>query len=277
MARNQKNNGREHVEFSDRAMVLFYERALSQQWHVDQDVDWNALSFEWLPPQVRSAMGVLYSFTTAAERHGFVIGKHLLEVVPEGLLRQFLTTQVVDEARHVEFFGRVARRLSSGANDAPEWVAALDQELLATRDELTLVLHCFVIENLAQALFIDTARRSRQIMSRGIMLPGSRSVHRLLGYLIGLVGRDEARHVGFEMRYLRSRLLDISRLERARLERQAATWGRLMSTPFEALGGDIARLGMNVEELLARAWGAQRAQFRRVNLELPDLGDAATA
>lgn len=264
----------------DESTRALYERAIAEQWHVTLDVPWDLMPLDVLSEPIRHAMGATYAHIYFAESYGLGLCGRLVDVAPQGSLRQFASTQVMDEARHVHFFGRALASLGVEPV-APPGLQILERELSDVRDPINLLVHAQVVENAAQAFFVEAAQRSRSLLRAAIRLPGSEGVDRLLQCIIKFVGRDEARHIAFGQRYLAMLLADIDRVEHARLERQAACWCRIFHESFAELRPHVTRLGLGADEVLAQVWRVQRKQFRRLGLEIGEsshaVGGFATA
>src|SRR6188768_2266571 len=106
--------------FPDDACRKLYERAKNEQWRVDHDIDWSRLQIEDLGAQIRQAMAVVYGQLLFGE----VIALHAISrAVDTGLpalwIKLFGATQIMDEARHVEFFSRVTAKLGGPPSALP--------------------------------------------------------------------------------------------------------------------------------------------------------------
>lgn len=244
-----------------------YERAIADQWQAGRDVAWDALELERVAAPIRKAMAMAYGHVYYAERFGLGLCGRLVDVTPAGWTRQFAATQVIDEARHVDFFSTLLARLG-GEPIAPPGLVALELDMKDVRDEVELLIHSQVIENAAQTFFVEAARRSRSALGSAIRLPGSAGIAQLLQYLIDLVGRDESRHIAFGQRYLAAKLEHIGASERSGLERRAERWCRMFYASFAELGPHVTRLGLPAQEILAQVWATQRKQLLRVGLEI---------
>jgi len=127
----------------------------------------------------------------------------------------FLTTQIVDEARHHVFFDRFMREVASQGSDIDSTLAACDRHLtwgyrqvFAELDRLTdalarkpkdqpllaqvVALYHFVIEGL---LAIPGQHFIKRYVDKLEILPG-------FAYGMSMVSKDESRHVAFGVKFL---------------------------------------------------------------------------
>ena len=255
------------------AVERLYERSIAEQWHVVQDVEWGALDIRRLGEPIRRAMRAIYSHTYHAESYGLGLVGRLVDVPPAGRMRQFAATQVMDEARHVDFFSRVLKQLEVDPEEPPQALMELSEDASRARDDVRILLYGQIIENSAQTLFLEGARASRERMKAGIRLPGTQGAERMLDYIVRLVGRDEARHIAFGQQVLAARMGRYSAGERRVLEQEVGDWSLRFNASFSRLEPSIRRLGLPAEQVLHKAHRSQRLQFRRLGLDLPDPAD----
>lgn len=200
-----------------------YELWERQQW-LSQGIDLSADRREWasLPDEARRPlMRALSSFFIGEERVASQFCGLLLSA-EDAQEHSYLTTQQVDEARHMQFFDRFYRevialdtpaieeRLGSVREDLgddflaifDERLAEVDRRLIASPDDVEakvdfVTIYHMVIEGM---LGIAGQRAVREYLERhGGMLPGLR-----IGF--ELVERDEHRHVAYGTWFLQHAL-----------------------------------------------------------------------
>lgn len=254
--------------FPDEASQRLYQKALADQWQVE-NVDWQTLDFAQLAKPVRRAMGAIYRDVHLAESVGLRAQGRIVDLAPAGWLRQFSAVQVMDEARHVDFFARLVGQL-----DAPcEASAAMHdwcREMLSLRDHDALMLSSLILETTAQVLFVEGAKHNQELRRTALRMPGTEAVGHLLDYVLHYVGRDESRHVAFGVRYLETRFVSMPSDRRRAFERQVGAWCELLYASYESRRPQYARLGFSADALLDRLWRAQRRQLAHLGLELGD-------
>src|SRR6184192_1903593 len=197
---------------------LFY-RWERQQWRA-QEIDFtpDRLQFEAMSPQARQErMYGLSAFFRGEACVTDTLGPYIT-AMPDEEMRIFLTTQLVDEARHTVFFARFFREVLGVNKDT------LEDTLEVTLEYMNSHLQYILIEALS-----EVAERIRQepknlahlvegitlyhVVVEGTMaLAGQRSIldfyrqNNLFPAFRGgftAVARDESRHVVFGVKFLR--------------------------------------------------------------------------
>jgi len=196
-----------------------YEKLKSYQWNASTEIDWsrpirnfseetyeqvkNVFSrqdFDRLRAEQRA-----FTFTQLfmGEQAALALCAQLLNMVPEMEARFCLAGQVIDEARHVEVFGRYLDRLGA---EAPINAALEDlvHRLLESDHcgEKIVGMQIF-LEGVAVGIFQRFQHDSPDPLMRDIL---------------ALVLRDESRHAGFGVIHLADRFRAASAPERRRIE-----------------------------------------------------------
>jgi len=219
------------------AEAELYEKLKAYQWNASTEIDWSRPirnyseesyeavkrhfsreDYDRLRAEQRS-----FTFTQLflGEQAALALCAQLLNMVPEMETRFCLAGQIIDEARHVEVFGRYLERLGV---EAP-----INRPL----EELVYRL-------------LDSDHYGEKIVGMQIFLEGiavgifqrfqTESPDPLMRDILRLVLRDESRHAGFGVIYLADRFRSATPAERARVERFVAELWRLFrhatASPF---------------------------------------------
>jgi hypothetical protein len=212
------------------ALDKLYEKAKTSQWNGSTDLDWSidvdpertavelsqndrrmqyvrALVDEpgspvrsWGEPEITR-----YAMENVAHRvsqflHGeqgaLICTARIVETVPWIDAKYYASTQVVDEARHVEVFGRYL------------------EEKLQTRYPMNAHLGALIDDVLSDSRW-DITYLGMQILIEGLALAAFGTIHRtssepLLRQLIRYVMSDEARHVAFGVLSLQEAYAELS-------------------------------------------------------------------
>lgn len=260
-----------HEPFPSERLEVLYRHCIEGQWCLERAVDWSSLHLERVPTSARRLMASVYSDTLYAERLGTELVRRTHEELPAGWPRRFATVQVKDELRHVEFFERVVHKLGGADDDdVAEELVELKRELADVREHAELMLHTYVLECGARALFVGNAMHSLDVLKRGVRLPGSDSVATLMHAIVELVGRDEARHIAAGLSCLRPHLSALPGPELHALEARARVTARLMVGSLLRRARIFERLGLPTDEMVERVWGGVRTQLARLNLDVGD-------
>ncbi|GAA6734932.1 R2-like ligand-binding oxidase [Thermus oshimai] len=183
------------------------------------DFSQDRASYTRLAPEARTALTHLASLFIAGEEAVTLDLLPLLGVVArEGRLEEemYLTTFLLDEAKHVEFFHRLLEAMGSTGQDlerfhGPSYRAIFYQALPQAMGRLVddpspeaqveaVVTYTMVVEGvLAETGYYAYRRAAKVLGGQGFPLPAT-----LEG--IGYVARDESRHIAYGL-YLLSRLL----------------------------------------------------------------------
>ena len=139
----------------------------------------------------------------------------VLDAAPEYAQQIFLTTQVVDEARHHVFFDRFLREVASQGSDTKSTLAAVDGYLTwgfrQVFDELDRVTDALRKKPKDKELLAQSVALYHVIIEGMLAIPGQHFIQRyveklgiLPGFSVGItnVSRDESRHVAFGIKFL---------------------------------------------------------------------------
>ena len=218
-----KSSQRSHEE--QRAGSL-YELAKEKVWNASHNIPWSApLLEDTFPTAAENNPLVGFEPYDALDReeqlqiawwqheleisevlHGeqgaLLISSQLLGCVPSLEARLFMSSQVSDEARHVEFFSRYLRDVVGNIQPPSDAIRTLIISALedASWDRKFLVCQV-VIESLAMAKFQEIRHYTR--------VP-------VLAFAVDYIAQDEARHVKFGVDFLRAHMSSIPDHERQR-------------------------------------------------------------
>jgi hypothetical protein len=214
-----------------------YEKLKAYQWNASTAIDWSRPIRNYSEESYAAVQGHFsredydrlraqqraFTFTQLflGEQAALALCAQLLNMVPELETKFCLSGQIIDEARHVEVFGRYLEKLGVKAPLDP----ALEDLVHRLRDsdhygEKIVGMQIF-LEGVAVGLFQRFQRDSPDPLMRD---------------LIQLVLRDESRHAGFGVIYLADKFRDVSAAERRRVEDFVAELWRLFhqanASPF---------------------------------------------
>jgi hypothetical protein len=202
------------------AELDLYEKLKSHQWNATTEIDWTRPIHNFTEDEYDRVKTVFSredydqlrarqrAFTFAqlflGEQAALALCSQLLNIVPEMETKFCLAGQIIDEARHVEVFGRYLEKL--GVEDVPGNPALeeLVHRLLdSDHDGEKIVGMQIFLEGIAVGLFQRFQTDSPDPLMRD---------------LIKLVLRDESRHAAFGVIYLSDKFRDASAAERRRVE-----------------------------------------------------------
>ncbi len=264
--------------WSDNVETLF-EEAKARQWNATKDIAWSEL--EALPEDLEKATCQLSTFLTEVE---FVAGdfpaKWLYRIPQEFLeVKSFLSTQIMDEARHQEVFRK--RAMAGGgllhASPGFEWA------LQAIMEAPTHTMGTFLLNLLGEGLVLSIFRSGEMIAKTQV---DKEIFRRCL--------QDEARHVSYGVMQLKSyidnhpdpqkcmddlhRFADVGEMviltsfsEAALVEPTAILLGGGLKKIDDGMDGMAKLWRMSVEEYLARCdrAGFDRSERCKIPLDAP--------
>jgi rubrerythrin len=247
-----------------KALRDLYETAKKEQWNAATDIPWQLetdpeqvgvlagpggdplqdLDFiRALPTEKRIDLGVRRSAWQLSQMlHGeqgaMLCASQLVEAVPDMDGKLYASTQVIDEARHVEVFHRYIKRLDRVYPIMPPLQALLNAVLEADLWQMKCVGMQVIAESLAMGTF--------KMMKKG-------TNDEVLRQVVELTAQDEARHVSYGLIYMKNEIPRMDEADRNRLEDFALAGVSLLAGPqaraasgspmmqmFQEVGIDIA-------------------------------------
>ena len=201
-----------------------YELAKRKSWNPSTDLEWPARKSHFVFPTKEKANPLAgfaeYEALTQAQKleaawtlHGIelseilfgeqaalMLAAQLVENAPTTDAKLFLSSQIFDEARHVEFFMRYISESVGHIHPPSSALKEIVDNALASQCWIHKLLSCHgLIESLAMARFQELRRLTNC---------------QLLANAMDLILKDEARHVAFGIESLKSALKNKSTQER---------------------------------------------------------------
>jgi hypothetical protein len=246
---------------SDREELLaLYDKGKRKQWDAAERIDWSAevdlddplhAPDEAVPifgspmwermdaaargEARRHMVAWQFSQFLHGEQGALVCTAKIVQGVPDIDAKFYAATQVMDEARHVEAYGRYLTKLGLAYPINPHLKALLGDVLADARWDITYLGMQVLIEGLALAAFGLIRNQAGDPLARS---------------LNAYVMQDEARHVMFGRHVLRQYYPQLTEAERAEREELCAEACWLMRDRF--LAEEVwQQLGLDVEQALA--------------------------
>jgi ribonucleotide reductase beta subunit family protein with ferritin-like domain len=239
-----------------------YEKLKANQWNATTEIDWSRPIQNFSAEEYERVKGYYTvedydriraqqrAFTFAqlflGEQAALALCGQLLNMVPEMETKFCLAGQIIDEARHVEVFGRYLDKLGVDAPLNPPLEELVHRLLDSDHYGEKIVGMQIFLEGVAVGLFQRFQTDSPDPLMRD---------------LIKLVLRDEARHAGFGVIYLADKFRDASAAERGRIE---AFVGELWRLFHHVTGSPFGP----VNEFLASTFADIAHRLRLIGLEL---------
>jgi hypothetical protein len=227
------------------AMMGLYRKGIEMQWNADTRIDWSVELDEDNPQQLPEAMLPIsgmpqYEAMSRADkarvrRHfqawnlsqfmqgeqgALICAAKIVTQVPDMDSKFYASTQVIDEARHVEAYNRLLRKFGIVYPMTAPLQELIDQVLRDSRWDMTYLGMQVVIEGLALAAF--------QQMRDNAQNPLAAAVN-------AYVMQDESRHVAFGRLALRDYYPQLTQKERDEREEFLLEACYLMRDRFDAV------------------------------------------
>lgn len=266
-----------------------YELAKEKAWNVARDVSWCDFSrlhnfpvdedsnplcgypeYEALSRSERIRLswwqhGLEISEILHGEQGALLIASQLVTCLPSMEAKLFASSQVFDEARHVEFFSRYLHEVVGTVHDPSDELKSLIQFTIEDpRWDMKFIACQILIESLAMAKF--------QEIKAKCLVP-------MMQFAISYIAKDEARHVKFGAEYLKQHVDGLSEAEREFRSEfvldnvlKLANAMNIYTRIAEDLGWDVASLRTHLRKFRVQNPEINRARFRQLIINLTAVG-----
>ncbi|MFQ5744314.1 MAG: ferritin-like domain-containing protein [Acidobacteriota bacterium] len=247
-----------------KALRDLYELAKKQQWNAATDIPWhietdptrigsilvggsdpladleviNALPDDKKIELAKRRSAWMLSQLLHGEQGAMLCAAQLVEAVPDMDGKFYASTQVIDEARHVEVFAQYIKRLDRVYPMMPGLKALLNAVLEADMWQMK----CVGMQVIAESLALGTFKNIKETTGDEV-----------LREITTLTGQDEARHVSYGLIYMTEELTRMPEDERNTIE-DFAIAGLKLLTPNQAQGAGpmfeiFSDVGIDIEDL----------------------------
>lgn len=206
-------NDRDHTAPPDVAQL--YDQAVSAQWNADTDIAWDRI--KPLPPALQQALGQIMTFLAENELSALYLPSRFIARIHPAYVEvgMFLSTQLADEARHIDVFLKRARKGGGGLGVSHATTSASLHSLLVLED---FTEAAFLLSVLGEGTFLDLLRYIED-----------NAPDEVTAEIVRRARADETRHVHFGMSHVKHALQHdktlYARLEAAVRKRSATLAG----------------------------------------------------
>jgi TusA-related sulfurtransferase len=196
-------------------VAQLYDQAVNAQWNAERDIAWDRI--KPLPKPMQRALGQVFTFLAENELSAlYVPSKFIARLHPHYVeTAQFLSTQLMDEARHIDVFLKRARSGGGGVGLSHATTSASLHSLLMLED---FTEAAFLLSVLGEGTFLDLLRYIED-----------HAPDEVTGDIVRRARADETRHVHFGMSHVKHALKHdatmYQRLEAAVRKRSATLAG----------------------------------------------------
>ena len=206
----------------------------------------------------------------------------LVDAAPTKDQAVFLTTQIVDEARHHVFFDRFMREVAGQGRDIESTLKVLDQHLtwgfrqvFAELDRVTEALHRKPKD---RPLLAQSVALYHVVVEGMLAIPGQHFIQRYLeklsvlpGFTAGMtnVSRDEARHVAFGIKFLGDLIRSSDECRAAAIEmwNRVLPWGTGVFIPPDYDERYVECFDFTMKEIYAFGLRSLETKLRRLGVD----------
>jgi hypothetical protein len=254
-----------------------YKKAKRDQWNADVEIDWaqpvdpggkildeermaflKLKFFDRLSAGQRAKFNAHYSAWILSqllhgEQGALMVAGELVAAVPDYEAKLYAASQAMDEARHVEVFGRYIRKLDKIYPAQPTLKSILADIIQTPFWQAKTVGMQVILEGLALGTFINVRAST-----------GCELLRQLLGY----VTKDEARHVAFGSVYLTRSIAAMKPDERREVEDFAlrvmtkAVGLRRGMQGMEGFDGVLGEVGVDPNDFVRAVLSEVKAGFK---------------
>jgi hypothetical protein len=166
-----------------------YDQAVAQQWNAATDIPWNDLPE--LPPEIERAVCQVMTFLIENEYSALYVPSKFVSKINSQYLEVvlFLSTQIMDEARHIEAFTK--RALANGGG-MQVCTASTEYSLKTLMDQNDFSCASFLLSVLGEGTFLDLLKFIEDVAPDVVTKEIARRAR-----------IDEARHVHFAMAHIK--------------------------------------------------------------------------
>ena len=240
------------------------EDLLLNLFHKGAKVQWTSEDLDWSPPLLltgrqRQALARLLTPVYFGEQTAMVGASTILPqlmAAGETTAQLYLTSFMMDEARHFEALTRLFRKL--------------EHDPVGLREIPELLRYHHRIRRGDRADWVWGILFSDVIAKHFYRSFGSAQADPLFGAMSQKILLDESRHLAFADHYLRRNVARMDAARRRLLLDMRDDLFRLLASMTERVRGDAAEFEVDADDYLARVWADVETFGRRIGL--PDRG-----
>ncbi|MFP5351500.1 MAG: ribonucleotide-diphosphate reductase subunit beta [Actinomycetota bacterium] len=210
----------------------------------------------------------------------------VLDAAPDYPQQIFLTTQIVDEARHHVFFDRFMREVAGQGSDTKSTLEAMERHLTwgfkQVFGELDRVTDALRRKPKDRALLAQSVALYHIIVEGVLAIPGQHFIQRyvekydiLPGFTEGInnVSRDESRHVAFGIKFLGDLMRESRECRDAALEmwEKATAWTVGVFVPPNRDRSYAESFGFTLEEIFAFGLRSYETKLKRLGVDPSEI------
>ncbi len=173
-------------------IAKLYDQAVAAQWNANTDIPWHKTPK--LPPEIERAIGQVFTFLAENELSALYLPSKFVSRIHPAYAEtaMFLSTQMADEARHMDVFLKRARAGGGGLGVSS---ATTSQSLLSLLELEDFTEAAFLLSVLGEGTFLDL-----------LSFIEAHAPDEVTAEVVRRARGDEARHVHFGLVHVRHAL-----------------------------------------------------------------------
>lgn len=211
----------------DAHLTRLWDMAARDSWS-NSDMNWDSVDLSSLPSDIKQGVSDMLTQLHYGEVTALLCSARLVQHAPSLSAQLFSSSQVNDEARHVQWFSHLMNNLDC-MGEVRSSVAEFMTDIYECEsiDGLIIGMH-ILVEGMAHSFFMEGARLFNQLGPIAKLSKSYRSAQKVLGeWLPNYLGRDESRHIAYGVQFLQQRLPNLTAKERDALEARIDHWGKM--------------------------------------------------
>lgn len=281
-----------HEEEVQKPEAISYEK-LYRRW---EENPWSATKIDFtvdkehwrtkLDDQQRDAALWNYALFLVGEEAVARTLTPVLDAAPEYPQQIFLTTQIVDEARHHVFFDRFMREVAGQGNDTRSTLEAMEPHLTwgfkQIFGELERLTDALRKKPKDKPLLAQSVALYHVIVEGVLAIPGQHFIQRyvekfdiLPGFSEGItnVSRDESRHVAFGIKFLGELIRSSDECRQAAIELwdRVTPWTVGVFVPPNRDRSYAESFGFTLEEIFSFGLRSYETKLKRVGIDPSEI------
>ena len=255
-----QDGGRPGLRGISRVFPDLEEDLLLNLFHKGAKVQWTSVDLDWAPPLVlsdrqRQALARLLTPVYFGEQTAMVGASTILPqlmAAGETTAQLYLTSFMMDEARHFEALTRLFRKL--------------EHDPLGLRQMPELLRYHHRIRRGDRADWVWGILFSDVIAKHFYRSFGAAQADPLFGAMSRKILLDESRHLAFADHYLRRNVARMEPARRLLLVDMRDDLFRILTSMTERVRADAAEFGVDADDYLARVWEDVETFSKRIGL-----------
>lgn len=204
-----------------------YSLASRDSWQLS-NMNWESIDLSGIPQEIRQQATNMFVQIQYGELSALIGAQRILERTKSTAVKNFLSTQINDETRHLKWFGKLIDKLGCRAPVLPS-IKLLNRSIVECESVEALVVGLHImIESMAHTFYTEGAKSFEDISASYNVFKSYRSAKIIAtDWLPNFIAKDESRHIAFGVLFLKSYVSELSSKKKEKLEQDIEDWAKL--------------------------------------------------